>query len=74
MERGSGTGAAGTVVIPAPRCWVRLLEGTRRRVGRVEPVRAEPIGVLDSRIDTPVRVATVLVVVVDGVLGDSAAA
>jgi hypothetical protein len=37
-------------------------------------VRAEPIGVLDSRIDTPVRVVEVFVVVVDGVLGDSTAA
>ena len=49
---GSGTGADGTVVIPAPRCWIRLSRSTRRRVGRLRPARAEPMGVLDSLVET----------------------
>ena len=47
--RGSGTGAAGTEVMPAPRCWVRVRFVTNRRVGRVPPARAEPSGVDPSR-------------------------
>ena len=51
MDRGSAIGAAGTLVIPAPRCCTRLLAVTRRRVGRLRPARAEPIGVLDSLVE-----------------------
>jgi hypothetical protein len=55
-ERGSGTGAGGTDVMPAPRrCDVVRVEPSRR-VGRVEPARAEPIGELDSRAALLVRV------------------
>src|SRR5262245_61894349 len=54
-ERGSGTGADGTVVMPAPRCCVRALDATRRRVGRLVPARAEPIGVDDNFVEIPVR-------------------
>jgi hypothetical protein len=59
-SRGSGTGAGGTDVSPAPsRCeWV-LVEPSRR-VGRVAPARAEPIGELDSREALLVRVLPVL--------------
>ena len=39
--------------MPAPRCWVRLPETWRRRVGRVELRRAEPIGVLESFVEIP---------------------
>jgi hypothetical protein len=55
-ERGSGTGAAGTDVMPAPsRCdLVRVVP--RRRVGREPPARAEPIGSLDRRDELLVRV------------------
>jgi hypothetical protein len=58
-ERGSGTGADGIDVMPAPsRCdVVRVV--ARRRVGRVEPARAEPIGELDSRDALLVRVLPV---------------
>jgi hypothetical protein len=52
--RGSGTGAAGTEVIPAPRCWVRVRALPNRRVGWL-PVRAEPSGVEPSRVDTALR-------------------
>src|SRR5438093_13465570 len=48
---GSGTGADGTVVMPAPRCWIRAVALTSRRVGRLRPARAEPIGVLDNLVD-----------------------
>src|SRR6478672_6881079 len=54
-ERGSATGAAGTLVIPAPRCCTRLVAVTNRRVGRLRPARAEPIGVLDSFIEMLLR-------------------
>src|SRR6478609_10635655 len=50
---GSGTGADGTVVMPAPRCWMRLLAATSRRVGRLDTLRAEPIGVLASFEEIP---------------------
>jgi hypothetical protein len=50
-DRGSGTGADGTVVMPAPRCWIRLVAVTKRRVGRVRPARADPIGELDSLVE-----------------------
>src|SRR5436309_6177940 len=58
-DRGSGTGADGTVVMPAPRCWVSAVDATRRRVGRVVPLRAEPIGVLDNFSEMPVTRALV---------------
>src|SRR5689334_9944381 len=54
-ERGSATGAAGTFVMPAPRCWTRFVAVTSRRVGRLRPARAEPIGVLASFIEMLVR-------------------
>ncbi len=49
---GSGTGADGTVVMPAPRCWIRAVALTRRRVGRLRPARAEPMGELDSLVES----------------------
>ena len=49
---GSGTGADGTVVMPAPRCWIREVALTRRRVGRLRPARAEPMGELDSLVES----------------------
>jgi len=55
-ERGSGTGAAGTDVMPAPRRCVLVRVEPRRRVGRVPCARAEPIGALDSREELLVRV------------------
>ena len=54
-ERGSGTGADGIDVIPAPSRWDAVREDPMRRVGRVAPARAEPIAVLDSRAEPPVR-------------------
>jgi hypothetical protein len=61
-SRGSCTGAGGTDVMPAPsRCeWVRV--EPRRRVGRVAPARAEPMGELDSRDELLVRVLPLRVV------------
>ena len=49
---GSGTGADGTVVMPAPRCWIRAVARTSRRVGRLRPARAEPMGELDSLVES----------------------
>src|SRR6478609_1719798 len=49
---GSGTGADGTVVMPAPRCWIRDVALTSRRVGRLRPARAEPMGELDSLVES----------------------
>jgi hypothetical protein len=40
--------------MPAPRCSVCVVDATRRRVGRVVPLRAEPIGVLDNFSEMPV--------------------
>jgi hypothetical protein len=56
-DAGSGTGAAGTVVIPAPRCCAADRVDNNRRVGR-DPARAEPMGDVESREDTPVPVVT----------------
>jgi hypothetical protein len=51
-DAGSGTGADGTVVIPAPWCWMRAVPLTSRRVGRLSPARAEPMGLLESFVDS----------------------
>jgi len=40
--------------MPAPRCRARDLPETTRRVGRVDEARADPIGELIRRDDTPV--------------------
>jgi len=55
-ERGSGTGAGGTDVMPAPRRCELVRVEPRRRVGRVAPARADPMGELDSRAALLVRV------------------
>jgi hypothetical protein len=61
-ERGSGTGAGGMDVIPAPSRNDRVCEVPRLRVGRVAPPpRAEPIGALDRRDELLVRVLPVRV-------------
>src|SRR6478735_3300824 len=52
IDFGSGTGTDGTVVMPAPRCWMRAVALTRRRVGRLSPARAEPMGELDNLVET----------------------
>jgi hypothetical protein len=58
-ERGSGTGAGGMDVIPAPSRDVRVCVVLRLRVGRVPPLRADPIGALDRRDELLVRVLPV---------------
>jgi hypothetical protein len=55
-ERGSGTGAGGTDVMPAPRRCELVRVEPRRRVGRLDPARAEPMGELESREALLVRV------------------
>jgi hypothetical protein len=58
-ERGSGTGAGGMDVIPAPSRDERVCAVPRLRVGRVPPPRADPIGALDRRDELLVRVLPV---------------
>jgi hypothetical protein len=58
-ERGSGTGAGGMDVIPAPSRDVRVCVVLRLRVGRVDPRRADPIGALNRRDELLVRVLPV---------------
>jgi len=58
-ERGSGTGAGGMDVIPAPSRDVRVCVVLRLRVGRVPPRRADPIGALNRRDELLVRVLPV---------------
>jgi hypothetical protein len=66
-ERGSGTGAGGTDVMPAPSCRARVRVEPSRLVGRVAPARAEPMGELDSREALLVRVLPVRAVRLLGV-------
>ena len=71
IDRGSAIGVAGTLVIPAPRCWTRELAVTRRRVGRLRPARAEPIGVLASLVEMLVRTGVEPEVVEGDVVGET---
>jgi hypothetical protein len=53
-DRGSGTGAEGTDVMPAPSRWDRVRVEPMRLLGLVPETRAEPIGELGSREEPPV--------------------
>jgi hypothetical protein len=54
-DRGSGSGAEGTDVMPAPSRWDRVRLDPMRLAGRLPDTRAEPIGELSSCEEPPVR-------------------
>jgi hypothetical protein len=59
--RGSATGADGIVVMPAPSRCEPVRAESIRRVGRVEPARAEPMAVAESWLEPRVIVDPPLV-------------